>query len=202
MNTTGTSNSRSSSLTASRPELPSASWMSARIRPGVFFLAISTASLWVRATPMTFVAEVLDQAFQIHGNERLILDDENVGGDFGRKLAAGRVGILADILRVAIKDEGDLILGEALQREQQEDLARQRRDVRQPLLGARMQRHHVGILVDGHRVPDFREDTEQPGAGTLAFIQQVSVLQQGFQHGRHVGIARRLAAGQGAGIAP
>src|SRR5216683_6568757 len=38
MKITGASNDASSSLTASRPELPSASWMSARISPGVFCL--------------------------------------------------------------------------------------------------------------------------------------------------------------------
>src|SRR4029077_6346420 len=53
MNTPGTSNTFNSSLTASRPEEPSASWMSARIRPGFLFLASATASAWVRATPMT-----------------------------------------------------------------------------------------------------------------------------------------------------
>src|SRR6185503_10276917 len=48
MNTTGTSNTFNSSLTASRPDEPSASWMSARIRPGFLFLASATASAWVR----------------------------------------------------------------------------------------------------------------------------------------------------------
>ena len=53
MKTTGTSKVFSNSLTASRPELPSASWISARIRPGFLFLASATASEWVRATPIT-----------------------------------------------------------------------------------------------------------------------------------------------------
>src|SRR5271169_355956 len=46
MKMTGTSNEAKSSFTASRPELPSASWMSARIRPGRFCFASDTASLW------------------------------------------------------------------------------------------------------------------------------------------------------------
>jgi hypothetical protein len=50
MKMTGTSNVRSISLTASSPELPSANWISARIRPGRFALARATASLRVRAT--------------------------------------------------------------------------------------------------------------------------------------------------------
>ncbi|OIQ68995.1 hypothetical protein GALL_494080 [mine drainage metagenome] len=53
MNTTGTSKVRNSSLTASRPEEPSANWISARMRPGFLFLASATASVWVRATPIT-----------------------------------------------------------------------------------------------------------------------------------------------------
>ncbi len=53
MKITGTSNDLSISFTASRPELPSASWMSARMMPGRLALASATASLWVRATPST-----------------------------------------------------------------------------------------------------------------------------------------------------
>jgi len=41
------------SLTASIPELPSASWMSARIMRGRVLPNMATASWWVRATPVT-----------------------------------------------------------------------------------------------------------------------------------------------------
>ena len=35
----------------------------------------------------------------------------------------------------------------------------------------------------------------------MAFIEQGGVLQQGLQHGGDIGVARRLVAGQRAGIA-
>ena len=53
MKITGASKPASRSLTASMPELPSASWMSARMMPGRLLAASLTASLRVRATPVT-----------------------------------------------------------------------------------------------------------------------------------------------------
>ena len=49
MKMTGTSKVLSRSLTASNPELPSASWMSARMRPGRLVRASAIASARVRA---------------------------------------------------------------------------------------------------------------------------------------------------------
>ena len=79
MKITGTSNVSSNSSTASRPELPSASWISARIWPGRFFLAMATAS----GDPDHAMAEALQQAFEIKGY------DKDIGGDVGGELASG-----------------------------------------------------------------------------------------------------------------
>ena len=35
------------------------------------------------------VAEALDQRLDVHGDERLVFDDQDVGGDFGGEFAAG-----------------------------------------------------------------------------------------------------------------
>ena len=38
------------------------------------------------------VAEIAHQAFEVHRDEGLVLDDQHVGGDLGGHLAAGRIG--------------------------------------------------------------------------------------------------------------
>ncbi len=43
---------------------------------------------------------------------------------------------------------------------------------------------------------------EQPGARAMPFVEQRAILQQGLQHGTHIGIARGLVSGQRTGIAP
>src|SRR5262249_29481886 len=103
---------------------------------------------------------------------------------------------------VVSKNEGDFLFRKAFQRQQQEGLARQRRDVGQPPLGRHRQRRHVGVFVDRNRIPDPREQAKQSGARTKLLIQQRRVLEQGLEHGRDVSVARRLASRQGTGIAP
>ena len=54
------------------------------------------------------MAERLDQALDVHGDQRLVLDDEHVGRDLLGDLAAGLVDELRDLgLRFA-QDVGDL----------------------------------------------------------------------------------------------
>ena len=129
---TGAEKEASISFTASRPELPSASWMSARIRPGCCFLT-ALHRLAVRAgDAVDLVAERLDQRFDVHGDERLVLDDEHVGRHLLGDLAAGLVDQLADLRLRLAEDLRDLGDGEFLHRHQQEGLPRQRRQRLQP----------------------------------------------------------------------
>jgi hypothetical protein len=93
-------------------------------------------------------------------------------------------------------------LRKTFQRQQQEGLPRQRRDVRQPPLRRQRQRRHVRVVVDRHRIPDLGEQAEQSGARTVPFVEQRAVLQQGLQHGPDIGVARGLVSGQRTGIAP
>ena len=148
------------------------------------------------------VAEVLDETLEVHRDEGLVLDDQDVGGDFRRHLAAGGIRQLAGLGDVGIENERHFLLGEAFEREQQERLPRQRRDVRQPALRRQRQRRDFGIVVERNRVPDLGEQLEQPGARAMPFVQQRAILQQGLQHGGHISIARGLVSGQRAGIAP
>ena len=120
----------------------------------------------------------------------------------GGHLAARTVGELAGLGDVGAENESHLLLGKAFQRQQQEGLPRQGRDVRQPPLRRQRQRRHVGVLVDRDRIPYLGEQAEQSGTRTVPFVEQRAVLQQGLQHGPDIGVARGLVPGQRTGIAP
>ena len=61
--------------------------------------------VWVRATPMTWWPGFLHQAFEIHRNEGLVLDDQHVGGDLRRHFASGGIGELAGLGDIDRQDE-------------------------------------------------------------------------------------------------
>ncbi len=81
------------------------------------------------------VAEAFDQRLDVHGDEGLVLDDEDVGGDLGGEFAAGFLDQTAQRRQVAVENFGRFLLGEAFERHQQEGLAGPRRDLGQVLLG-------------------------------------------------------------------
>ena len=74
------------------------------------------------------MAEALDQAFQLHGDEGLVLDDQDVGGDLGGELAAGFLDQRAQRHHVDVENSRRLRFREAFERDQQERLPRHRRD--------------------------------------------------------------------------
>ena len=121
---TGTSKVARSSLTASRPELPSASWMSARIRPGRLALARRDRLGMGAGDADHPVTEGFHQTLQVEGDEGLVLDDQDVGGDLLGQFAAGLFHQATHRLHVEPQDMGGILLGKTFQRDQQEGLAR------------------------------------------------------------------------------
>ena len=103
------------------------------------------------------VPQILHERLEIHRNECLVLDDQHVGGDLGRHFAAGGVREAARLGHVGAQNESDFFFREALQRQQQKGLARQRGDVGKPALRGQRQRGHLGIVVDRDRIPYLRE---------------------------------------------
>ena len=106
MKITGTSKALRRSFTASRPELPSASWMSARIRPGRL-VGGELHRLGPGAGDADHVMpEPFDQSLEIHGDERLVLDDEDIGGHVGGQFATRLVDEFAHRFGIDVEDAG------------------------------------------------------------------------------------------------
>ena len=100
--------------------------MSARIRPGLRphhcldGLPLGAGDL------DHAMAEVGDQPLQVERDQRLILDDHDVGGDLPRDFAAGFVDQLLQLALVDFEDGRCLAGREFLNGDQQESLARGR----------------------------------------------------------------------------
>ena len=71
------------------------------------------------------MAKALDNAFEIHGDHRLVLDDEHVGRDLRGDLAAGEVDQLVDFGHVHIEDLRGLGGRETFHGAKQKGLARE-----------------------------------------------------------------------------
>ena len=117
MKTTGTSKVRNSSLTASRPELPSAKLNVGEDQAGPLVLGQRhRIGMGARDTDHV-MAEVLHQALEIHRDEGLVLDDQHIGGDFRGHFASGRIGEPAGFRHIDVENEGDLFLRKTFQRQ-------------------------------------------------------------------------------------
>ena len=72
------------------------------------------------------MTELGDQPFQIQRDQRLVLDDDHVGGDLARDLAAGLVDQPLQLGWLHVQSEGGVLRGELLDRNEQEGLPRGR----------------------------------------------------------------------------
>ncbi len=129
MNTTGTSNTFSSSLTASRPREAVGELDVGEDQAGFPVLGQRHRVGMGAGDADHVVAEIFHQALEVHRDKRLVLDDQHVGGDLGGHFAAGGIGEFSGLGDVGAEDVGDFLLGKTLQRQQQERLAGQRRYV-------------------------------------------------------------------------
>ena len=132
--------------------------MSARIRPGRL-LAGELHRLGARARDAgDVVAEALDQGLEVHGDQRLVLDDQDVGRHVGGELAPGLLDEIAHHRHVDREDRGDLLLGKALEAGEQEGLTRQRRDLAEAHLGGQVALDELALAVHRKGIPDPGED--------------------------------------------
>ena len=159
MKITGTENSARMSLTASMPELSSASWMSASTRPGRFASAWRDRLVAGDGDAGDVVAEIADDRLDVHGDDRLVLDDQHVGAglplDLGQRLGDQAL----DLVGRGVDQIAGILGREALHRGQQQRLARQRRDPRRAARG---------------RYPRARRSSAWPGSSSTLADDQMA----------------------------
>ena len=142
------------SRTASRPEEPSASWMSARTRPGASVPAALTAWPAVRAMVVTSWPRLSTISARSMRDQRLVLDDQHAGGDLPVDLGDARRRRGRGSPRSLRSVMTRRLLGpEALERGQQQDLPALRRHGGQPLAGGALAAGGASASAGRRRAP-------------------------------------------------
>jgi hypothetical protein len=148
------------------------------------------------------VTQALDDGFEIHGDHRLVLDDQHVGGHLCCDLAPGNVDQRVELGNIDAENLRRFGSGKALHRAEQEGLARQRSDGFELAIdhgcgGGRSFRFEI----DADRVPQTEEGVIKRDARIERIVEQRRILDQDFEGRCHVSVAGSLGAGQGAGEA-
>ena len=176
--------------------------MSARIRPGAC-VGGELHRLGAGAGDADHVvAEALDQGFEIHGDQRLVLDDEDVGGHVGGELAAGLVDEVADRLHVDVEDARRLPPRQKPSRQESRNACRGSGVICPMRTSAGRSRWICSLrpLTES----EFQMRVKTWNRSTLTFPAATDGLRlahEGLESGRHIGVAGHLAAGQRAGVA-
>ena len=166
MKITGTSNERSISLTASRPEDAIGQLDVGQDDARPLRLGERDRFLVGAGDAEHAMAEALDQPFEIERDESLVLDDQHVGGDFLRELAAGILDQRPQLRYVDVEHLGGVVLRQAFQRDQQKRLPRHGGDLRQMTLDRRARFGGArSPAIYRHRIPDFGEQAIESDTG-------------------------------------
>ena len=145
------------------------------------------------------VAERGDEAFEVEGDQRLVLDDDDVGGELAGDLAAGFVDEPLQLDRADVHRHGGILGRELLGGHQQEGLPGRRRQagkiaVRR-LEARRMTVVPVSLPVPLDGVEHSQERAVEGDARLDAGGEYGGVGQQGLERHGDVGIPALLAAG-------
>ena len=150
--------------------------------------------------PDDAMSRILHDRLEVHGDQRLVLDDEHVRRHLRRNLAAGLGDQLAQPFDGNVEHEGRVALVEPLHCGQQKSLPAQRRQRIDPVFGDR-----PGLLVafgvHSQRIPDLGEHPIQRHARAEFAVETGRILDQRLQNGDHIGVAGLLRPRQGPRVA-
>ncbi len=151
------------------------------------------------------MAELADQSLNVRGDDRLVLDDQDVGRQLGVDLGLSLGDQALDLFEGGVEDLGSLRGREPFQGSEQERLARARRDAHQAVGGVIRLRQGVflgALELGAGRAPDGVEHVVERDAGSQPAVQRHFARRQGFKRNADVVVAGALVAGQGPRVAP
>ena len=166
---------------------------------GRVFVYSWTASLWVRAIADHLVAEALDQLLDVHGDQRLVLDDHDLGGHLAGNLHRGLVEQPGEFAGFGDENFGAFLVGKPFDGDQQERLARLWREVREIGGGTLLPGERPGGLgnTDGGRGEEGGEELVERDPVVGRFGEDRHVGDKRFEGCRDIGVAGGLRAGDG-----
>ena len=148
------------------------------------------------------MAEPLDEAFNIHRDQRLIFDDEHVGRDFAGEFLAGFVKECAQRGRSTSRTRAV-----SSSEKPSSDISRnacrgQGRELGDAGLGRQLGVGTVAGAVHAHRIPDLGEDAIEADARVFALRQTARISYERLKDRAYIGVARILTAGQSTCVTP
>jgi hypothetical protein len=98
--------------------------------------------------------KAFNQAFQIHRDQRLVLDDKNIRRKFGRKLPAGLFNKIKQRRGIYVEDSSRLFFGKSFDGDQQERLAWLGGYLGEAAFRGEVTSYRIGNAINGQRIPD------------------------------------------------
>jgi hypothetical protein len=147
------------------------------------------------------MAQALDHLLDIHGDQRLVFDDEDIGSDLAGNLVARLDEKFGESLVSDAEDFGGFSLAEAFDRNQQEGLARQRR--KRIKVGSCTLFPACRLIAlrnaDCDGCEEFGENLVERDAILGTLREDRRICDDRLEHRRHHGIAAVLGTGDSAG---
>ena len=156
------------------------------------------------------MAKALHDFRHIHGDHRLVLDDEDVRRRLALQIGPGVVQALGDLRRIEPQDLGRLGLGKSLLMDQEQGLAVAGRELGQPFADPALHRIRRRRLpgprrpgCGGNRFVDrLVKQPEEAHRQAAAALEPFGRLEQSLEAEANMLVAGLLRAGQSARIAP
>ncbi len=151
------------------------------------------------------MAKLVQGRFEIRRYDRLVFDDQDVGGAdlVDLRLGFGDQGF--DVAHVRAQDQRHLLEGEAFEGGEQERFSRTRGHAHQlfpRLFGSGGRSPFAGFELRAGTQPDGVDHMIEGHARRHFRVPGQAVRRQGLKSHAHIVVAGDLVAGQGAGVAP
>ena len=143
---------------------------------------------------------LLDEVLKIERDERLVLDDQDIGPDLVGNLLAGGVDETCRLLDRAVERARDFLGIKSFERTEEKGNARpqcNRLEVTMRALFVAGERRRIHMVIDGHRPPDLEEQAVERRLWISAFRKFGGIGDNGLQRGENIGIPAGLRSRQG-----
>ncbi len=150
------------------------------------------------------MAELADQGLDVGGDHRFVFDDQHFGRQFRVDLGLRLGDQLLHFLETGFEDLGGLAGREALERGEQEGLARAGRDTHEPMrcvLVARLGLVYRFLQLSAARAPDGVEHAIERHSGRKLGVERLLSRGQGLEGHPDIVVAGSLFPGQSPGVA-
>ena len=140
---------------------------------------------------------LFDEILKIERDERLILDDQDIGANLIRDLLSRGINQAGCLVDRAVERARDFLGVEAFERTQEKRNARPQRDRFETAVRARLvagERGLIDMVIDRHRPPDLEEQAVKRRFWIGAFRKFGRIGDNRLERSKHIGISPGLGS--------